>query len=76
MADSESTYLAWVDVSHYLKDEESLPLFFAYQAGVLLEGGNMFVDNSDGYIRLNLACPRSVLEEGLKRICNAIHSKA
>ncbi len=76
MADSESTYLAWVDVSHYLKDEESLPLFFAYQAGVLLEGGNMFVDNSDGYIRLNLACPRSVLEEGLKRICNAINSKA
>jgi Bifunctional PLP-dependent enzyme with beta-cystathionase and maltose regulon repressor activities len=37
-----------------------------------IEGGNMFVDNSDGYIRLNLACPKSILEEGLKRICEII----
>jgi cystathionine beta-lyase len=35
-------------------------------AGVLLEGGYLFVQNSDGYIRLNLVCPRSILEEGLK----------
>lgn len=70
---SEATYLAWVDISAYISKEENLPLFFANKAGVLLEGGNMFVDNSDGYIRLNLACPKSVLEEGLKRICEALH---
>lgn len=71
----EATYLAWVDVSAYLGDEESLPMFFANNAGVLLEGGNMFVQNSDGYIRLNLACPRSVLEEGMRRIADAIHER-
>ena len=32
----------------------------------------MFVANSDGYIRLNLACPRSILEEGLKRISEVL----
>ncbi len=69
---SEATYLAWVDLGAYLKDVENIPLFFANQAGVLLEGGNMFVENSDGYIRLNLACPRSVVAEGLKRICGAL----
>lgn len=69
---SEATYLAWVNISAYLENEENLPLFFANKAGVLLEGGNMFVANSDGYIRLNLACPRSVLEEGLKRICKVL----
>ena len=69
---SESTYLAWVDVSRYFSDEEDLPLFFAHEAGVLLEGGDMFVQNSDGFIRLNLACPRSVLQEGLRRISQAI----
>lgn len=73
MAISESTYLSWVDVSHYLSTDIHLPLFFAYEAGVLLEGGNMFVSNSDGFIRLNLACPKATLEEGLRRICVAVN---
>lgn len=73
---SEATYLAWVDLNEYFEKDEDLPRFFAYKAGVLLEGGNMFVQNSDGFIRLNLACPRSVLEEGLKRICEAVNRKS
>lgn len=72
---SEATYLAWVDLSAYFSKEEELPRFFAYEAGVLLEGGNMFVQHSDGFIRLNLACPRSIAEEGLKRICEAVKKK-
>lgn len=70
----EATYLAWVNISGYLPQEENLSLYFANNAGVLLEGGNMFVANSDGYIRLNVACPRSRLEEGLKRICDSLNS--
>ena len=72
---SEATYLAWVDLSSYFCPEEHLPTFFAYEAGVLLEGGNMFVQNSDCFIRLNLACPRSVLAKGLERICTAVNTK-
>ena len=72
---SEATYLAWVDLSAYFTGEEHLPLFFANQAGVLLEGGNMFVQNSDCFVRLNLACPRSMLKEGLQRICQAVREK-
>jgi len=45
----------------------------AHHAGVLLEGGDMFVANSDGYIRLDLGCPRAFLEKGLGRICAALH---
>lgn len=69
---SEATYLAWVNIKAYVSNDENLPLYFANNAGVLLEGGNMFVANSDGYIRLNLACPKAVLEEGLKRICELL----
>lgn len=72
---SEATYLAWVDIGAYVQDIDNIPLYFANQAGVLLEGGNMFVQNSDGYIRLNLACPRSMLEEGLCRICKTLNEK-
>lgn len=71
----ETTYLGWVDIGAYISKDENIPLLFATQAGVLLEGGNMFVQNSDTYIRLNLACPRDVLEEGLKRICDLLARK-
>ena len=48
--------------------------FFANEAGVLLEGGNaMFVGNAEGYVRLNLAMPRKLLEVGLTRMAEAIH---
>lgn len=33
----------------------------------------MFVRNSDGFIRLNLACPRAMLQEGMRRICDAVN---
>ena len=69
---SEATFLAWVDIKAYLPEEDNLPMYFATKAGVLLEGGNMFVANSDGFIRLNLACPRAVLEVGLERIAKAL----
>ena len=72
---AESTYLAWVNVSHYFSDNENLTLFFARNAGVLLEGGDMFVANAEGYIRLNLACPRERLEEGLGRVIAAVLGK-
>lgn len=72
---SEATYLAWVDLRSYFEPDERLPLFFAYKAGVLLEGGNMFVQNSDCFIRLNLACPLATVEEGLSRICIAVNTK-
>ena len=70
---AEATYLAWIDMRNTLPGVEDLPLFFAQKAGVLLEGGdNLFVGNAEGYIRLNLAMPRSMLAEGLKRIASAV----
>ena len=71
----DATYLAWVNVGAYFSDDENLTLFFANKAGVLLEGDNMFVANGTGYVCLNLACPRSQLEQGLQRIVKAIEMK-
>ena len=53
-----------------------LPDFFANKAGVLLEGGNgLFVGNAAGYIRLNLAMPRSIIQTGLARMVEAIRKE-
>ena len=74
----EATYLAWVDLSKCLPGVNDLPGFFANEAGVLLEGGNsLFVGNAEGFVRLNLAMPRSILETGMERIADSIerHNK-
>ena len=69
----EATYLAWVDMSACLPDVADLPDFFANGAGVLLEGGNaLFVGNAEGYVRLNLAMPRSLIQTGMERMRDAI----
>ena len=74
----QATYLAWVDMNRALPDVEDLCDFFANEAGVLLEGGDeLFVGNAKGFVRLNLAMPRCLLEEGLRRMAEEIkkHNK-
>ncbi len=69
----QATYLAWVNIGKVLPEGTDVNEFFAYKAGVLLEGGDsLFVDNAAGFIRLNLAMPRSMLETGLERMKKAI----
>lgn len=72
----DATYFAWVGLGDVLPGIEDLPDFFANNAGVLLEGGDaLFVGNAKGYIRLNLAMPRSIIKTGLERIAEAIRKK-
>lgn len=69
----QATYLAWVNMNPYLGDVEDIPDFMANKAGVLLEGGDaLFVDNAKGYIRLNLAMPRVIVDKGLQRVVKAV----
>ncbi len=72
---SETTYLGWVDLKEYFSEDEDIEMFFAEVAGVLLEGDKTFVDNASRMIRLNLACPRAYLLEGLNRIRDSILEK-
>ena len=71
----EATYLAWVNIEeylHHIENKSNLTMLFANN-GVLVEDGKMFVANGEGHIRINVACPRSVLEEGIKRIAKTLN---
>lgn len=71
----DATYLAWVNFGKVLPAGTDVNDFFANKAGVLIEGGDvLFVDNAEGFVRLNLAMPRSQIEAAMKRIADAIHS--
>ena len=67
----QGTYLAWIDLSGYGLGEQELKKRIS-QAGVFVQFGEDFVDNADCFMRVNLACPRSVLKEGLSRISRAL----
>ena len=82
----EGTYLAWVDcsvvlakradgatLSHCGLDAPHLSLeeYLLKHQQVLVNDGSMYGDNR--FIRINLACPRQRLEEGLKRIVKGLH---
>jgi cystathionine beta-lyase len=68
----DSTYLAWIDLSYYFAPDMNLTRFFAERAGVVLEGGDMFICDAAGHIRLNIACPRAVLDDAVSKIVQAI----
>jgi cysteine-S-conjugate beta-lyase len=70
MAPVEGTYLAWIDVRRAGMEE---PVRFFEEAGVGLQDGRDF--DGAGFVRLNFGCPRSVLEEGLKRMQRALEKR-
>lgn len=70
----EATYLVWLDCRELGLDEKSLQRFLLTQAKVAVNQGYTFGQGGEQFIRLNIACPRSILEEGLKRIEQAVNS--
>lgn len=67
----EATYLAWIDLTAYFSEPLNLTRFFLEEAGIVLEGGEMFISDGSGHVRLNIACPRQVLTTALARISEA-----
>ena len=65
----EGTYLAWVDVSLCCDSVAAYCEELLQEAKVWLNPGTMYGPQSgEGYLRINLACPRSLLLEALRRI--------
>ena len=62
----EGTYLAWVDVSAIGMPSMDIEKSLIEGEKVWINGGTMY--GRDGFMRVNLACPRARMEEGLKRI--------
>lgn len=66
----EATYLAWVDISPLGIESTRLEAYALETEKVWVNAGAMY--GTEGYIRINMACPRSRLLEGLRRLCRAV----
>jgi cystathionine beta-lyase len=69
MAPPQATYLAWIDCADLGLDN---PAHHFERFGVRLMDGREF--HGPGFMRMNFACPRSLLVEGLSRIKRAVNS--
>lgn len=68
----EGTYLLWLDFSALHLNKEALAEFLKEKAKLALDHGYWFGDNVDAFERMNLACPRFMVEEGLRRLEKAM----
>ena len=68
----EGTYLLWLDFSEYDLSDKELEERFVHKGKVVLNTGVSYGPSGKQHMRLNVACPRVVLEEGLNRIVRAL----
>jgi cystathionine beta-lyase len=68
----EATYMIWLDCREMQLPGKELQLFFVEKAGVGMNEGSTFGPTGEGFMRMNLACPQSVVERALTQIENAI----
>ncbi len=67
----EATYLMWLDFSAYHLTDKELEEKFINEAKVVLNPGISYGQEGSQHMRINLACPRATLKEGLRRIAAA-----
>jgi cystathionine beta-lyase len=71
---SEATYLAWIDCSAVTNDTKYLCEFIRKETGLYVSEGAIFGGNGNDFIRLNYACPKVRLEDGLQRLKKGIEA--
>ena len=70
---AEATYLLWIDCREITEDSEELWRFLREQTGLYVCDGKEY-HNGDGFLRMNLACPRERLMDGLERLKDGIRA--
>ena len=68
----DATYLMWLDCRDLGMDNETLRDFMIHKAGLGLNEGYTFGRSLTGYMRLNAACPRSILRQAMTRLKEAV----
>lgn len=68
----QATYLVWLDFRKIEPDPEKLQKLLLKDAKVAFVEGNIFRSGGDGFERINIACPRSVLKKALEQMARVL----
>ena len=67
LVDSDATYLLWIDCGKVTNNSIELTDFIRKQTGLFLSNGSQYGDSGKKFIRMNIACPKEILIDGLNR---------
>jgi len=68
----EASFLVWLDCKGLGMETDELHQFFAHKAGLGLNKGTIFGDGGEYHLRLNVACSRMILEQGMEQLKKAV----
>ena len=72
LIEPEGTYLVWLDCTQLGLNSYQLKKMMIEDAGLWLDDGYIFGENGTGFQRINITCPRSILEQAMKQLKAAI----
>ena len=72
----QASFLIWLDCRGLGLSQRNLMHLLKVDAGLFLNDGTMFGPEGNGFVRMNVGCPRSILAEALTRLQNAVQQKA
>ncbi|MCR4849316.1 MAG: aminotransferase class I/II-fold pyridoxal phosphate-dependent enzyme [Bacteroidales bacterium] len=64
----QASFLVWLDCRAMGFQQDELMRFFSDKAGLLLSNGAMYGQGGEGFVRMNIGCPRKILKEALGRL--------
>ncbi|MCH5156238.1 MAG: pyridoxal phosphate-dependent aminotransferase [Clostridiales bacterium] len=72
LIDAKATYLLWIDCSAFTNDSSELCAFIKASNGLILSHGEQYRGNGKTFVRMNTACSRARLTDGLNRLADGI----
>jgi cystathionine beta-lyase len=72
MIEPEGTYLVWLDFRKLGLEGKELEKLVVEDANLWLDSGDMFGQVGEGFERINVACPRSILKQALEQLKAAV----
>lgn len=69
---SEATYLLWLDCSAFTRDADEFADFLRANTGLFVTAGSHYGQTGKCFLRMNIACPRSVVQDGLARLARGV----
>lgn len=67
-----ATYLMWLDVSKITHDSYRLAAYLRKETGLIVSAGSIYRGNGNEFLRINLASPKSMVEDGISRLITGI----
>lgn len=67
-----ATYLMWINTQEVAPDAQALVDFIKKETGLIVSAGDVYRGNGSNFIRINLACPLKMVQDGMQRLADGI----